>query len=139
MQIAPGKFGPIIIALLLIAGTAVWIHNLTPKAHVREADVLNTEGVELDVQNVGTSDEKTAVTVRLKNRTKRTAASVVFTVEATDALGNVVMENPLCNTLNLQPGESRAVEVFIPSPADDAKPPEVESVRGRVNLVRWKD
>lgn len=138
MRMLSGKSGAFAAAALLIAGAIVWSRNLAPNTRVNEASVRDIAGVELDVGEPNVSPEGTSVTIRMENRTQRTAASVVFTIEVTDDAGQTLMANPLGNALNLQPGESRTMDVPIPMPADTDRAA-AKSARGRVNLVRWGD
>lgn len=133
-----GKFGAVLAAVILAIGVMTWIRLLPAKGRVSEDSLRDTTGIEMEVGDMDASPGGVSVAVHLHNRTERVAASVVFTVEVVDGAGRTLMVNPLGNSLNLRPGESRAFDVPIPVPPD-ADPAAASSARGRVNLVRWAD
>lgn len=138
MRIPSGKFGVVLAVAILALGVMTWIRLLPTKGRVSEDSLRDTTGIEMEVGDMEASPGGVRVAVQLHNRTERAAASVVFTVEVVDGAGRTLLVNPLGNSLNLRPGESRAVDVPIPvPPATDSAADNF--ARGRVNLVRWAD
>lgn len=131
----PEKLGiPLVVAVFLLAAL-IWGRNLLDKPRLTEADAQDTAGMGLRVGEATATPEGALVTAEIENQTRREALSVVFTAEVLDEGGRLLGANPLGNVLNLQPGDSRTIEIQVPLPQ---APEGTLTARGEINLVRWK-
>lgn len=131
----PEKLGvPLVVGVFLLAAL-IWGRNLLDKPRLTEADAQDIAGMELRVGEATATPEGAMVTAEIENQTRREALSVVFTAEVLDEGGRLLGANPLGNVLNLQPGESRTIEIQVPLPQASE---EALTARGKINLVRWK-
>lgn len=131
----PEKLGvPLVVGVFLLAAL-IWGRNLLDKPRLTEADAQDIAGMDLRVGEATATPEGAMVTAEIENQTRREALSVVFTAEVLDEGGRLLGANPLGNVLNLQPGESRTIEIQVPLPQASEG---ALTARGKINLVRWK-
>ncbi|OJV26991.1 MAG: hypothetical protein BGO12_16760 [Verrucomicrobia bacterium 61-8] len=112
-----------------------WGYSVFTKPRLSEESLRTVTGVEIRVAETQSSPRGLFVSCVAKNQTQKVASSLIFTVEITTESGHVLATNPLGNMLGLKPGESRAIQVPMPSNSE-LSPPFL--TRARVDLVRWE-
>lgn len=112
-----------------------WGYSVLAKPRFSEDSLRDVTGVEIRVAEALSSPRGLFVSCVAENQTQKVASSLVFTVEITTEDGHVLATNPLGNILGLKPGESRTIQVPMPSNSE-LSPPFL--TRARVDLVRWE-
>lgn len=132
MQTTKFRILLVVGAVLLVIVARGYVQNSGPN----EASVRDIAGISIRVDEAVVSSKGLSVPCEIENQTRRTATSVVFTVELATEDGRVLSANPLGNVLDLKPGESRSMQVPMPVAADL---PAGLLTRAQVNLVRWQE
>lgn len=126
------------ISLVLAASfftVMAWGYSVLTKPRLSEESLRDVTGVEIRVAEALSSPRGLFVSCVAENQTQKVACSLVFTVEITSESGLVLATNPFGNMLGLKPGESREIQVPMPSNSE-LSPPFL--TRARVDLVRWE-